>query len=62
MGGVLCPGRGCGMGLLPEPNMRRIKCEHCQVTRYTHGKINSTSCLAKIDVQTKFHLLQTLRA
>lgn len=30
MGGVLCPGRGCGMGLLPEPNMRRIKCDHCQ--------------------------------
>nr|XP_016852459.1 PREDICTED: E3 ubiquitin-protein ligase parkin [Anolis carolinensis] len=27
MGGVLCPTPGCGAGLLPEPEMRRIVCE-----------------------------------
>ena len=27
MGGVLCPARGCGMGLLPEdPTARRVQC------------------------------------
>ena len=30
-GGVLCPGRGCGMGLLPEPSMRCVKCTGCEV-------------------------------
>ena len=32
MGGVLCPGRGCGMGLLPEPSMRSFKCTGCDVS------------------------------
>ncbi|KAJ7342177.1 hypothetical protein JRQ81_009452 [Phrynocephalus forsythii] len=27
MGGVLCPTPGCGAGLLPEPEVRRIVCE-----------------------------------
>ncbi|XP_071286505.1 E3 ubiquitin-protein ligase parkin [Agelaius tricolor] len=27
MGGVLCPTPGCGAGLLPEPGLRRIRCE-----------------------------------
>ncbi|XP_030125446.3 E3 ubiquitin-protein ligase parkin isoform X7 [Taeniopygia guttata] len=27
MGGVLCPTPGCGAGLLPEPDLRRIVCE-----------------------------------
>ncbi|XP_063163842.1 E3 ubiquitin-protein ligase parkin isoform X1 [Candoia aspera] len=27
MGGVLCPAPGCGAGLLPEPEMRKIVCE-----------------------------------
>ncbi|KAM6462844.1 E3 ubiquitin-protein ligase parkin isoform 7-T8 [Liasis olivaceus] len=27
MGGVLCPAPGCGAGLLPEPDMRKIVCE-----------------------------------
>ncbi|KAI8480435.1 regulation of intralumenal vesicle formation [Branchiostoma belcheri] len=26
MGGVLCPGRGCGAGLLPEGDTRRVEC------------------------------------
>ncbi|XP_020622869.1 E3 ubiquitin-protein ligase parkin-like [Orbicella faveolata] len=30
-GGVLCPGRGCGMGLLPEPGMRSVKCDGCKL-------------------------------
>ena len=34
-GGVLCPGRGCGMGLLPEPDMRSVKCDGCKVRNYT---------------------------
>lgn len=29
-GGVLCPGRGCGTGLLPEGE-RRVVCEECRV-------------------------------
>ena len=29
MGGVLCPARGCGMGLLPEDSSaRRVQCPH----------------------------------
>ena len=32
MGGVLCPGRGCGMGLLPAPDMRSLKCSSCNVS------------------------------
>ncbi|XP_027702271.1 E3 ubiquitin-protein ligase parkin-like [Vombatus ursinus] len=27
MGGVLCPSPGCGAGLLPEPEVRKITCE-----------------------------------
>ncbi|EMP30323.1 E3 ubiquitin-protein ligase parkin [Chelonia mydas] len=27
MGGVLCPTPGCGAGLLPEPEVRKIVCE-----------------------------------
>jgi len=31
MGGVLCPGRSCGMGLLPEPGMRSVRCSGCNL-------------------------------
>uniref|UniRef100_A0AAA9TGG9 E3 ubiquitin-protein ligase parkin n=1 Tax=Bos taurus TaxID=9913 RepID=A0AAA9TGG9_BOVIN len=27
LGGVLCPGPGCGAGLLPEPGQRKVSCE-----------------------------------
>ncbi|RUS90617.1 hypothetical protein EGW08_001614, partial [Elysia chlorotica] len=29
-GGVLCPARGCGMGLFPEDDSRLIRCGNCQ--------------------------------
>eukprot|EP00118_Oscarella_pearsei_P018427 m.188772 g.188772 ORF g.188772 m.188772 type:complete len:449 (+) comp39394_c0_seq7:67-1413(+) len=29
MGGILCPQRGCGMGILPESENRRICCPQC---------------------------------
>lgn len=31
MGGILCPGRGCGMGLLPEASMRSVTCGSCHL-------------------------------
>ena len=30
MGGVLCPGRECGAGIIPENDLRRIQCPTCQ--------------------------------
>ena len=37
MGGVLCPNRGCGQGLLPEDPGRRVQCPRmtggCGVSR-----------------------------
>lgn len=27
-GGVLCPQPGCGMGLLPDPDCRKIQCQN----------------------------------
>ena len=33
MGGVLCPGRGCGAGIIPENDFRRIQCPTCQVCK-----------------------------
>ncbi|XP_065838439.1 E3 ubiquitin-protein ligase parkin-like [Oscarella lobularis] len=29
MGGILCPQTGCGMGILPEDERRRIRCPQC---------------------------------
>lgn len=37
MGGILCPGRGCGMGLLPEASMRSVTCGSCHVS--VHGTV-----------------------
>ena len=34
MGGVLCPGRECGAGIIPENDLRRIQCPTCQVCIY----------------------------
>ena len=33
MGGVLCPGRECGAGIIPENDLRRIQCPTCQVCK-----------------------------
>ena len=33
MGGVLCPGIGCGAGIIPENDFRRIQCPTCQVCK-----------------------------
>ena len=33
MGGVLCPGRGCGAGIIPENDFIRIQCPTCQVCK-----------------------------
>ena len=33
MGGVLCPGRECGAGIIPENDFRRIQCPTCQVCK-----------------------------
>lgn len=32
MGGVLCPARGCGAGILLEDGNRRVQCPTCQVS------------------------------
>ena len=46
MGGVLCPGTGCGMGLLPAPNMRNVRCNSCGVStsQFQSNKPVSESC------------------
>ena len=33
MGGVLCPGRECGAGIIPENDLRRMQCPTCQVCK-----------------------------
>ena len=51
-GGVLCPGRGCGMGLLPEPGMRSLKCSSCDVSvaKTIHLPLRSFNRVLKCDV------------
>lgn len=48
MGGVLCPRPGCGAGLLPEPEQRRVACEGgtglgCGVSTPAAG-VGSSAC------------------
>ena len=38
-GGILCPAPGCGAGLLPEDDDRRIECEECTVSVIYNGML-----------------------